>query len=727
MNYIITKEPGGELIIKSDFTNPIILSHSGEEKIIKIDNISQLVSLDKLATEYSGENNTRTLKMSYRIALSDKPNKWTDWMVLSPNGNSECFLEVSAFHDYNIEIKFTRSGGNEDGEITIVGFTWEGYWDINKIDTAVVNLTESQSPLIIDMDDVFKVFNLDGYELIARNVTNLEIEYRISQNDKRSWTEWTPLTNENIKTEKIDPIRFFNIQYKLTHLGGTDTIMIRDLNLVGEFINVSKNYTTINLLGIREECKNGSVGNTGLNGGNGDGSFTSNLESEPSVWTTLDCNEGDLFNPYNLGEAIDLYNKLSNDASNIGGWTVEYFKTSPDSKGIDHSIHEYNLKNVIKRGDVKIMVPDNQFPNNQIAFNQFDLALLESFEVHLTKEAFKKVFGPQHRPSKDDYLYLCDISKMFSVVNSQAIRDFGNASVYYKLILGKYNQKANVKTEEGSSIQERVHEITQNSTLEDLFGTEMKADKEKIALKPQRATLTNDNIRTNIKASVDVELIDNAELVLSKYHYNLSGINPEADAVVYKAADNYLREGDNRSFVAWIKLLDYADSDSYNLINNYSNDLEKGYRIDITNNELITTINSASYSTSLEDKLIDDVWYCVLVNIDQRQRKIKQHLFKRNVDREVDAQRLLSTKLRLLISEEMDYIPNSFEVDEGDITMKITGSNMKITNIRIYNSVVADDQITKTLNQQIVRDTDQTILADNANKIYVLPRYSLDG
>jgi len=723
MNYSIVKDPGGELTISSNLTEDIVLTSSGQESIFDINNVSQLMTLDQLTTIFSGESNTRTLKMSYRIALSNDPNKWSEWLMLSPNGNSECFVEVSSFYDYNMQIKFTRSGGSEIGELTIESFEWSGTWDVNKIETPFVDLTESISPVILDVEDTYKVFQLDGFELIARNIINLEMEYRISQNDKKTWTEWTPLTNENIKTERVDPIRFFNIQYKFTHTGGTDTIKIRDLNLIGEFINISQNYTTANLLGLREDCKNGVIGNTGLDAGNGGGSFGSNLQSEPSVWSVLECNTGSLYNPYKLDEAIGLQNKLANDASAIGGWTVEYFKTNPDVNGIDHSIHEYSLKNVIKTGDVKIMIPDNQFPNNQIAFNQFDLALLESFEVHLTKEAFKAVFGPQHRPTKDDYLYLCDISKMFEVINSQAIRDFGNSSVYYKLILGKYRQKANVKTEDGSTIQERVNEITQNSTLEDLFGTEMKADKENVAFKPQHDTLTNDRIRNEIIASVDKELLDNAELVLSKYHYNLSGINPESDAVVYDMADLYLREGDNRSYMAWFKLLDYADSDSYNLINNYSNDLERGYRIDISNNILTTTINSASYSTPLGDELVDDVWYSVLVNIDQRQRTIKQQLFKRNVDREQDAQRLNSTKLRQLISDEQDYLPNSFEMSKDDVKLKITGSNMKITNIRIFSEIVPDDQITKTLNQQIIRDTSSALLIDNSNKIYVLDRY----
>jgi len=730
MSYAIDKQIGGEIFINSNFNEDIVLTTVGQEVILQIDDVSQLISLNKFTSTFTGTNETTVLKVSYRIAISSDPDRWSEWYDIPLNGETNCFIELSSFYDYNIEVKFTRSGKNDTGQINVKNFVWEGVWDVNNIEEPILDLTPDISPVILDSPDVYKVFRLDGYELVAKNFSDLNVDYRISQDDKRSWTQWTILTNENITTEKIDDIRFFNIQYKFEHIGDSGTIQIRDLNLYGEFINVTQNYNTSNLVGLREDCKNGLAGNSGLNGGTGSNNLSmgSNTKNEESIWSTLDQNDtGNLYNPYNLGGAVDLYTKLSDDATQIGGWSVEYYKTSPDENGIDHSIHEYSLYNVIKTGDIKILVPDNQFPNNQIAFNQFDLALLESFEVHLTKEEFKRVFGAQYRPAKEDFLYFCDISKMFRVQNSQAIRDFGNSSVYYKLILTKYNKRANVKAEQGSVIQEQIDDILKNSTLEDLFATEKENDQKEVAYKKQHETLTNDFIRDEIKAKVEKDLLDNAELVLSKYHYNLSGISPDNEAVTYQSSDTYLKEGENRSFMAWFKLLDYADSDSYSLLNNYSDDLEKGYKFDITNNEMVTTINGASYSLPLEDNLVDDVWYCVLINIDQRQRKIYHNLYKRNVDREIEAKNLKSTKLKLLISNELDYTPNYFQVEENDIKMKINGSAMRITNLRIFNDIIEDSEVTKIVNQQIVRDTDKVILADNSNKVYVLPRYTYYG
>ena len=297
----------------------------------------------------------------------------------------------------------------------------------------------------------------------------------------------------------------------------------------------------------------------------------SNGYENNSINWGVTCNTEDLFNPYKLGEAIGLDGKLADNVTNLFGWTVEYFKTDPDANGIDHTFHEYQLYNIVKYGDLKVVVPENQFPDNSITFNQFDLALFDSFEVHITKDAFKILFGVEKRPSKEDFMWFCDISKMYKVDHAQAVRDFAHTSTYYKLILSKFNQKASVKPI-NTSINDEINSIVKNSTLEDLFGTEIKRDQDKIAMKKQFDTLTNDRVRNVINATVTKELIDNAELVISKYNYDLSTATPSVAeyAVSYKDSDYLLKVSDNRSFYAWFKFQDFVDADTYNLINNYA-------------------------------------------------------------------------------------------------------------------------------------------------------------
>mgnify|MGYP003351288367 CR=1 FL=1 len=73
------------------------------------------------------------------------------------------------------------------------------------------------------------------------------------------------------------------------------------------------------------------------------------------------------------------------------------------------------------------------------AINQFDLSLFDSFEIHITKKNFKETFGPEKRPSKEDFLWFCEINRMFIVEHAQQYRGFNNNAIYWKIMLKKYN------------------------------------------------------------------------------------------------------------------------------------------------------------------------------------------------------------------------------------------------------------------------------------------------
>jgi hypothetical protein len=61
---------------------------------------------------------------------------------------------------------------------------------------------------------------------------------------------------------------------------------------------------------------------------------------------------------------------------------------------------------------VNIIVPNNQFPIENVNFSGLDMDLIQSFEVHILKETFKNIFGVEFRPSKYDVLYICDLNQL---------------------------------------------------------------------------------------------------------------------------------------------------------------------------------------------------------------------------------------------------------------------------------------------------------------------------
>ena len=69
--------------------------------------------------------------------------------------------------------------------------------------------------------------------------------------------------------------------------------------------------------------------------------------------------KANLFNPYQQNTAMTLLNKLSADAEQVFGHKVIYFVTDPDKRGQDHTMHEYQLYNVVCEGNIKVAVDGN--------------------------------------------------------------------------------------------------------------------------------------------------------------------------------------------------------------------------------------------------------------------------------------------------------------------------------------------------------------------------------
>jgi hypothetical protein len=117
--------------------------------------------------------------------------------------------------------------------------------------------------------------------------------------------------------------------------------------------------------------------------------------------------------------------------------------------------------------------------------------------------------------------------------------------------------------------------------------------------------------------------------------------------------------------------------------------------------------------------LEENTWYCYLLNINQRNNYIEHYVYKRNVDYEEDSSKLSSNILRKVYYNKQNINPSEFTLD--NINPKILGSDMKITNIRLFNDVIPENIHNKMLNLYIIgNDYRNLIFADNATaRIYL--------
>ena len=713
-----------------------IFNSIDSEYILAFPNLQNVKKLTKFTYDTLGLTPTRYLKNYYRISRDGQT--WSTWLDLRKNIDN--FPDFSPAFPMFVEVKWIRAGSSTIGTIKLLEYLIEGDLEREEVtDGSTISLGVGKT-VIMKAPFIYKVFSISDIEVISgSDLSNVELKYRYSQDNSRTWSNWEMLTKENISTARINPVRFFQIEYSITN-NSNSSVSIQDVNLIGDFQNVSKDYFKTNLFGIRECCQSNMLGYTDANG-----NFVPNTSAGGGAVSGAGCatdgtglpqltssDKAQLYNPYQQNAAMNLLTKLSNDAQDVFGHKVIYFATDPDKKGEDKVFNEYQLYNVVCQGNIKVSVEGNNFPDSQIVMNQFDLNLFETMQVHITKQQFKEIFGPQRRPSKEDFLYFCDVNRLFTVDHAQQFRNFNNAAVYYKLILKKFNKQANVNYSQNNEVKQTVDMLTKNSTIDELFGADIKDAKNAIANKDQFKPLTKDPIRLAYDATINRELIENSSTIISRSNYDLASVGFGDVAVQYLNLDPLLRVSDNISYYFWFNINNYLLDENYNLFNNYDSNTNQGFKFDLKNDRIDVVLNSATYSFDLmgyqtNDTLAleEEVWYCYTINIDQRQRKLEQWIYKRDCNDESRAGSLISTILRKEYSDSQNMTPfeYSFEYSTND-SCKLLGSDMKATNIRLFNDVIPESYHNKILNQYIIGDDSKhLIFADNATTRIYLPKF----
>ena len=692
-----------------------------EEYILSFPEIRNVKKLTRFTYDTLGLTDNRYLLQQYRISRDEL--RWTDWLDLKRNIDNFPLIDVK--DPFYLEVKWIRKGFSTIGAIKLLEYKIEGELERPVNDEVGANTINSNSSLVIKPPFIYKVFKISDIEIISSTgISGCTIKWRYSQDSSKTWSNWELFTKENVTTKRINPIRFFQIEYLIEN-NSDSNIKIQDINIIGDFQNVTNDYYKTNLFGIRECCQSNIMGTTDKNGnfvpGTNWNQGSNNCDANGLPQMTTD-EKANLYNPYQQNQAINLLQKLSNDAQMIFGHRVIYFATDADRKGQDSIMHEYQLYNVVCEAEIKVSVEGNNFPDSQIVMNQFDLNLFETMQVHITKQQFKEVFGVQRRPSKEDFLYFCDINRMFQVEHAQQFRNFNNAAVYYKLILKKYSQKANMQTST-SEIKQTIDRLTKNSTIDELMGIETNGEKLAIANKDQFAPLTREVIRLEYLVPIEKELIENSTTIISKSHYDLSAINFGETAIKYLNFKPSMKVSDNLGYQIWFNINNYIEDEVYNFFNFYSGDL--GCKVDLVNDQIKLKMNLDEYTFNLDSDLLDEnVWYCLVINIEQRNRLSECFIYKRDVDEEEDAGRLSYTLLRNVYKESLEIEPIEFESEGWN--PEILSSDMKVTNIRLFADVIPESTHNKICNQIIIRDDSKyLIFADNANTRILLPRFPL--
>jgi hypothetical protein len=282
------------------------------------------------------------------------------------------------------------------------------------------------------------------------------------------------------------------------------------------------------------------------------------------------------FRPYAVNTAINLYSDLSKIVNKVFGFEVNYYSVQPQARGKDVVLKEYTVYDVVDEQCVKVMVPNNQFPDNKINFDPFGLQFEEPFEIHIDKSVFESAFGKGSQPRKRDIIYFPLTNRIYEINSTYFFRDFMNQPVYFKIELKKYEPKSNTYFQD-PAYKEELDGIS--LTTEGLFGAEVKGQEER-ATKPQQYFVANtafesDPVRSYLYPGlpvVDYELNNNWTIVLNNY-YDLNAAfvsdsefeyepNQYRTAGVYKFLPSIGATGE-ASYTAWFNIRNYLDKTAF--------------------------------------------------------------------------------------------------------------------------------------------------------------------
>ena len=346
--------------------------------------------------------------------------------------------------------------------------------------------------------------------------------------DGVTYSDWVPLTNVNLEALLLDPNKPFWVQYKYEQVGdGTLEFKSISLEIVTDGGVICKVPQV--------ECCDGQT----LSG-------AQNL--------VVDCC-GTSWNPYDLSRASQMYNQLSQVASNLFGFCVDYFKTAADQRSKDVILKEYSLFDVIANAEVKIMIPDNELPTREIQFNPLMMDFPVQFEVHIVKSAFEGVFGVGAKPQMRDYLYFKQyMNKMYEVDAVAEADDFLYSGSYWRVSLVPYQQRTAVLYPD-KNIEDAKDALVSN--VEDKFKEE-REDEFADVRKPNQyntiGTQSNDYVRRILdkKLIIKEENVYNNWTIISKYHYQLKTLNTQEEGVEYRY-DKGWSATDDRAFTFWVR------------------------------------------------------------------------------------------------------------------------------------------------------------------------------
>jgi len=166
--------------------------------------------------------------------------------------------------------------------------------------------------------------------------------------------------------------------------------------------------------------------------------------------------------------AYNVITQIQNAAVDMVGLETLWCRATPEPNSEDIILQEYTLTNVGVECPkmVRVVTAQSDYNPGNFTVDLFGVSYDAPFEVSITIEEWKNVFGPDSMPQQGDVVYVKMLHKLFEVKTSQVIYTIASMPTYYKCQLVKYTPTASRRETEEFKVS--IDELTVSQ--EELFG-----------------------------------------------------------------------------------------------------------------------------------------------------------------------------------------------------------------------------------------------------------------
>lgn len=369
--------------------------------------------------------------------------------------------------------------------------------------------TSQNYRIFTTLDPVSYAESFDGFsDFVAYNAnpeSNVFRQLRYST-DRYNWSLWYDVDETDMGSASnviLDPTLPLYIDVKYTYNDGTTNPMANPISV--DSISVRVNTT-----------KNQPLP---------DNQFTPSLDCSIECTTVFQQAQAAAFQPYQVGSLLDVNLALSYQTNTIFGHQVVYFRTAPETTAGDFIFKEWTLFKSIDRRCIKILVPNNEFPDNKPQFTDFGVDFVAPFEIHIDNQYFQQAFGRNSEPRVRDFMYIPLMNRMYEIKSCYLFRGLLYQPIYWKIQLVKYQMHADTK------IRDKDKDVLNNllTNAETLFAPQVKNDVADATNPQQFRTISffQDETREQANRELKVKQIDMTYnyAPLIQYYYDLTTIN----------------------------------------------------------------------------------------------------------------------------------------------------------------------------------------------------------